>query len=501
MTRSTSTGSNERPLRRPRPRGTLTPVWRQRVVIAVVATVSAGLSAGCVVSNELFCCTTAESCAAKSWNTITQCQDPSRPYCDDVGTYGPSNTCIPDPMSSACTRSEDCMTPQRPVCDVDGTSTCVRCEVMAECERFTTTPLCEPASGACVECLDSSQCLDPIAPVCSAGFTCESCTLDAECVSGICNKATGACVPEAQIVFVNPSGAGTTCTRAAPCATITNGVAATDVTRRFILVAPGSYSERIAVAGRAFTLVGTGADLSAATAGPLLDVQGSSNVSVEGLRIHDGLGASGDGVRCSDTGGQSAVSLRGVRIETNGGRGVGASNCMVTVTAARVFGNSNGGIAVSGGEVTIRNSFIAKNGSATATIGGVDLRTPMGMTFEFNTVADNVTTSGFAAGVQCSSAPPRTIGNSIIIGQGADQVSSTNCDFAYTISNEAIAGTGNSTAAPSFVGPGANDYHLQPGSTGIDGADPAATLATDIDGQPRPAPVGGRADIGADEVQ
>ena len=49
----------------------------------------------------------------------------------------------------------------------------------------------------------------------------------------------------------------------------------------------------------------------------------------------------------------------------------------------------------------------------------------------------------------------------------------------------------------SFRNAGGADYHLVAGSMGLDKADPAATLAIDIDGDPRPA---GAADLGADEL-
>lgn len=473
-----------------------------RVVAAgVVATVGL-LVAGCTVATPSFCCTDIDSCQRKGTGTITTCDDPGRPFCDDSGAHGPSNTCIADPMTTACVVPEDCTTPARPVCDVDDTGTCVRCSEPADCTRFSDFPFCDTGSGACVECVSSSDCTSSDQPVCGADHACRACALDVECATGVCNKGTGACVPENQIVFVAPAGGGAACTRAAPCATITAGVTATDGTRRYILVAAGSYSERVLASARAFTLIGTGADLSAATAGPLFEIQGASNVAIEGLRVHDGLGGTGDGVRCSDAGGgASTLMLRGARVENNSGRGVSATNCAVTIEAARIIGNDVGGLVVSGGEISVRNSFIAKNGDPSSTVGGVDLGTPTALTFEFNTLFDNFATSGFAGGVQCRSGSLRTLSNNIIVGQLADQVSSTNCDFSYTISNEAITGGTNSTTAPTFVDSAGNDFHLQAGSSGIDGADPAATLATDIDGQARPAPAGGRADIGADEVQ
>jgi hypothetical protein len=90
-----------------------------------------------------------------------------------------------------------------------------------------------------------------------------------------------------------------------------------------------------------------------------------------------------------------------------------------------------------------------------------------------------------------------TVANNIIVGTNANQIDSVNCAPTYTLSNETVAGAGNLTGQPSFVNAGAGDYHLAPGSMGIDKANPAATVALDIDGDPRPA---GAADLGADEL-
>jgi len=59
------------------------------------------------------------------------------------------------------------------------------------------------------------------------------------------------------------------------------------------------------------------------------------------------------------------------------------------------------------------------------------------------------------------------------------------------------SGTGNINLNPLFVGSG--DYHLQPTSPAIDKVNPATTPAIDLDGTPRPYPVGGQADMGCYE--
>jgi hypothetical protein len=501
---------------------------RSLVVARVVALVAGALCAvvltACEKTNAVYCCTDLATCHEPGGSEeLIACTDPARPYCDNDGQYGDKRTCIEDP-TAGCSGPEDCTTPAAPVCDVGGTGTCVGCGVMADCGRFPATPQCEPASGACVECLAAGDCTSASEPVCGMDHVCRACMADAECASGVCDEGTGACVAEAAIVYVATNGGGAVCTRAMPCATITAGIAAVDATRRTILVAPGSYTDRVTIAAKSFALVGHGAAVSASTAGEVIDVNaGSIAVTIEGLRVHDGLGAVGTAIRCRDSGGTPTLTLVGVTLDRNGGAGIDATRCNVTVTggtisgnngagisantatltveASRILDNNGGGVVTSGGGmISIRNSFIAKNGDLSGAVGGVRLVEPTSLVFEFNTLADNGTMAGFAAGMQCSSLMPRTLSNNIIVGPSSDQVSSAaNCTFTYTLSNETIAGTGNATTAPTFVNAATNDYHLTAASAGIDAADPAATLATDIDGQSRPQ--GPRADIGADEVR
>jgi len=469
------------------------------LLVVVVASVG-----GCKVRNEDFCCSTAESCAEVGAAGITPCTTAAAPFCDDTGEYeGVRRVCIADPLSNECAGVDDCPSPARPVCDVADTGTCVRCGSGADCARFPTQPLCDPAGGGCVECLAATDCLAATAPVCGADQTCRGCTADAECASGLCTEATGACVAVDAIVHVDAAtGSGTACSAAMPCATLTAGVAAIGGMRTHIKVTAGTYRESVVIDGKSLTIVAPGATLSpvALDSTPLL-VRNNSTVRVEGLRVSGALGI-GDpnGIACLGQGADVPVLvLTEVQVDSSSGFGVFASVCKLTIERARLLDNDGGGLSTNLGEIVIRNSFIAKNGDLSSGAGGAIITTPANLIFEHNTVAENSAAGNVAAGVQCSSGMPRTLTGNIIVGPGATQVAANNCGFAYTLSNQGLVGTGNIMGTPTFVDALGDDYHLQPTSAGIDAADPASTVTVDIDGQPRPQ--GGRADIGADEVR
>jgi hypothetical protein len=73
----------------------------------------------------------------------------------------------------------------------------------------------------CVGCEDASQCPTD-RPICEeAARSCRACTADTDCPGGLCLEADGACVADADVVFVSTASfdAGS-CTRAAPCGTL-----------------------------------------------------------------------------------------------------------------------------------------------------------------------------------------------------------------------------------------------------------------------------------------
>ena len=115
------------------------------------------------------------------------------------------------------------------------------------------------------------------------------------------------------------------------------------------------------------------------------------------------------------------------------------------------------------------------------------------------TIADNITAVANGKGMTCGGIVASTVANSIITGNMPS--ASTFCPLTYTLTDATVQGTGNKVGAPLFdpSGTAATDarfYRIQAGSAAIDAADPAATIARDIDGDARPA---GLADMGADE--
>ncbi len=478
--------------------------------------------AGCTQKVDGYCCTDADC------DSIVECADPARPFCDNAGEFPASNgvgrTCIGDPLTSACDGPEDCTNQERPfcldgmcvqctegsecaadapVCD-DGTHLCGACTMDGDCDGRAEAR-CFTDDGVCVACLEATDCPLMEAPVCDdTDHACRGCIADAECASDVCNLATGECVAEADVIYLEPGGTGATCTSVAPCGTFAAGLALVTATKKTIKVGAGSYDERVAIPGLTVDIVGPGADVHGTVVGPLFDITGDAEVSIRGLRIHEGAGTTGDGVRCTDSTGNPTVTLSAVTVDTNGGKGITATGCALTVTRSVIRGNTAGGVVISAGTFTLTNNWIVGNGVSTLPNGGVTIQNTTGTgahVLDFNTIADNNSSASFP-GVSCGTiGGALTFANNIIYAnESAAQVGGDlMCTHAYSnIGPIAESGTGNINMAPDFVGAGTGDFHLAAGSPGIDVADMAAALTIDLDGDDRPQ--NGRSDMGADEV-
>jgi len=479
------------------------------LVAAVILAWAAVLGIGCnYVDDPLFCCTTTEACSRNQGpGVITPCTDPARPWCDNDGEYGPGRTCIADPLASPCDGPEDCSS-ERPYC-VE--RTCVECEDNLQCEA--TTPVCSSAhlcgscegdgdcegradasrcfvaDGACVACLEPADCSAVGAPICDeATHACRGCEADGECASDICDREAGACIAEASVIFLSPTGVGTgLCTRAAPCNSFAVAMALVSGSRNVIKAAPGTYSGKVTIDAVAVTILAEGATIQpAAIDQTVVTVTNAASATITGLTVDGATGpATGVGVRCD-----AASTLR--------------------LRRSVVKGSSGGGISISGCQFSLVNNTIARNGNASSTFGGVQLSSISAASgpahdFEFNTVTGNAGDLNVVTGVACGLVSTALVFSNNIVysntvsGTGTQVGGDDDCSWRYSnVGPQAVAGDGNINADPQFVDAANRNYHLQPASPSRDVADPAATLDLDIDGDARPQ--GDRRDQGADEV-
>jgi len=467
------------------------------LVVAAGLALVAGASCGWD-TNPSYCCIDPTVCARPGGSPgPVPCTDPERPYCDEE-----HRLCIPDPLASDCDGPEDCTNPERPVCFNrtcvecedsaaqcspaepvcdDGTHMCSGCEDNDQCTPFAETPWCLTSSGSCVACLDSPDCPSS-APVCDDN-SCRSCRSDSECASDVCDEESGACIDEANAIYLSPTGqASGTCTRATPCNSFALGLQQVTGSRNVIKAAPGTYSGQVVIDGLAVTILADGATVQPTVIGQdAMTISTSAEATIEGLAITSASG-NGVGVRCTN----STLRLR----------------------RSTIYLNVGGGVAISGCEFSLVNNVVAQNGGISSTIGGVRLSdiSTVGMhEFAFNTVAGNDGGTNIVTGVQCVIVTtPLALTSSIVYGNevagtGTQVGGGGDCTWSYSdIGPDTVAGTGNINMDPDFIDAANRDYHLQASSPARDAADPSATAARDIDADARPEGAG--FDMGADEV-
>jgi hypothetical protein len=399
------------------------------------------------------------------------------------------------------------------------------------------TPVCDIPRAMCVACnpVDVGSC-GGAAPVCGADQHCHGCTADAECASQTC-LPDGACADPLDVLYAAPGGSDTaTCMPGDHCS-LARALALIDGTKSTIRLDPAHYALTAALTlPDDLHLVGRGAVIertaaSAAAGGGVLDLAAGTSIAIDFVALDGGggTGSGGFGIRCIN----AALTLREVSITGNAGPGVTGSGCALAIshadiadnqgvgvvatdgalTLARssVHDNLGGGVAVTRARYDLTNNVISGNGDPSSLFGGVlinQISAPdggAGHVFAFNTVAGNEAPRAAATGVLCGIiAQPLALTSSIVVDNaGAAQVDGTNCVWSYSDVfpgdlAPAAAGTGNRSVDPLFVDPVHHNFHLQVASPVRDAADPAATLAVDIDGEPRPQGAG--RDMGADEI-
>ena len=138
-------------------------------------------------------------------------------------------------------------------------------------------------------------------------------------------------------------------TGGAAYATVAEAVAAVP-SGSVITLCPGTYAERVGIAGKRIKIAGAGADrtfLDAGAAGTALTITDGADVMVTGLTIQHGLAsAPGGGISCADS---ELVVTDSALLDnrSTGGGGVCGAFCTVTIERTRFERNEGG--AVGGG--------------------------------------------------------------------------------------------------------------------------------------------------------
>ncbi|MCW5806432.1 MAG: hypothetical protein KIT31_28975 [Deltaproteobacteria bacterium] len=373
------------------------------------------------------------------------------------------------------------------------------CTSDAECSG--TTPACDVPAMTCVQCTDTNAaaCTGATAN-CSADHTCAgACAADADCLSGVC-LGDGVCADPGRVLWVSRDVTGTTCTPDDKC-TFATALGLAAAPRDIIHVDPLGYQlaagitidKDVHVVGRAATFV--------AAAGTALRVIDGADVTIDGLAIGGAPGMNPDtAVECTN----AKLRVRVATVQHAALVGINASGCTLAVQRSSVHDNGGGGLQLGGGGVfTLSNNFIFRNGSGSATGGGIEVlgSVPDGSSLEFNTIVDNHAGPGGnnAGGVVCRTpafaAPNNLIARNDVNGNAGAANAQTVGACTYPTSIRQAAVTDLAFASPD-VAP--FDYTIRAGSAAIDMATTPSPIDIDHGGDARPQ--GAAKDIGADEL-
>ena len=413
---------------------------------------------------------------------MAACHQDNPSYCDDRAY----DNCVNRPGEFPCSEKADCAGQEgKPAC--------------SELSEATGT-------GICVQCtaMDSAACLGAT-PLCGADNLCRGCGKHTDCASTAC-LPDGSCAAETMVAYVAATGAGTACTKAAPCGTLTAAIAKAQAYVKVAASGAAITDTQVTIIdNKAVTILADeGAKVDRSNdGGAVLKVQGTADVKIFDLEITGASGGGGNGIDV-DASGTPKLALTRVKITANQGLGLSAQGGAVTISQSTISGNIGGGISITGATFDITNNFIYRNGNpSTSSIGGLFVR-PMGQSrLERNTIVDNQADAGSAtAGGAFCDVPGFIAAGNIIFrnvgGPAANVQTFGSCTYGNSF---VMAGASPVDDSLSFVHSNTQpfDYHLTATSPTTVRDSGGACTGIDVDGDARPQ--GAACDLGADEYK
>lgn len=475
----------------------------------------------CSKPNALACCTSTEDCNSVGIDYVKGC---------DTGQFCENHTCV----SASCTTDTDCpavdpvcdgicvqcnathaCSPRFPVCDLQEKS-CGVCTTDSDCGAFAGTPHCDSSSGGCVQCGTGSDC-SGTTPVCDAQ-SCRACGSDSECDTHACND-DGSCVPEANVVWISPSGLDSgSCTRANPCANLTYAVLQSSSTRPHIVFTAPETNVGLKVAIS-----------SGSTTAPMLYIHANGSTFTEptnGQGTMLDLGISTlvrDATFYSQTGTMVPIDARGAMTRLEHVTFNHTNKILIDGTTVatdlrldHVYPQGGYDIVVGAGvDFTLTRAVVIGSPVITTQAGAhvhitnlmaygislmpLDLQLATGE-LQFSTITGGFVNSTDPCVMTCTGT--MHIISSIIWAPACMDTTGSNdavpagCSYQSSIVSNSTPPTGTINTDPMFVNFATNDLHIQPTSPAVDAVDTGP--ATDFEGDKRPGGV--KFDIGADEI-
>jgi len=479
-----------------------------RVVITMLVLVSAA----CTKPNPDLCCNDAADCAAQGISMDHACaqglicrgnQCIAEDCSDNTSCDASAPYCIGGTCAEMCTDDSQCPgfggSDGDPFC-VAGT--CVQCRAGgSDCPASAS--VCQ--ANICVQCATNSDC-DGATPVC-VDNACRGCGSNSDCASGACEMNTGSCLDASSLLYVSPGGTVVDdCTEADPCS-LSHAFVLAAAGRDTILMAPGTYSESVAVpAGTTATVLGGGATLTNA-----ITFSSSSKVGIESLNLQGGF-------TCTGTTASQESSIGFVNSTLGTGMAeivIGVTSCNITMskTVSPNFSTiQTAGMIITDSQVDLEQSSIGQVvlDSTTAavttslTMNNSLLQALNKANGKFVTIDIAFTTISGPGPTDCVSDGTTVaniaehISNSVFAAIPERQLTST-CyqNDMVNASGGQMLTTGLQAAVVQFVDPTHGDFHLTAASPAIDYASAAATDPIDFDGISRPQ--GNGRDVGAFE--
>lgn len=301
-------------------------------------------------------------------------------------------------------------------------------------------------------------------------------------------------------IYVSTNGSDTagTGTSINPYLTVSRGIDMAPPTGSTVLVGPGTFAGGVTMRD-GVSLKGSGrGQTTLQGGGPVISVPPiGGGETISGFTISGGSFSYGAGI--SSAGGSPIIednSFVGNGAGSSWGGAIGLSSSSATIRRNLFTGNlaySGSAIRIDGSSPSITDNVIWGNTSYVGAVRVVN-SSPW---IANNTIVGNNAGSGPRAGIYVSNAP-LVIHNCIVWGNGDDLVGeAVSLTADYSCIGDGDAGTGNISAAPSFVDTATANLKLRFGSPCINTGLNANASAKDFDGVARPQNV--TADMGAFE--